>query len=152
MNGWVYSAGVGAYYRLTGGGLLLGQQLSVLAVVLSATSLVRIMGMVAVRPRRRRWVLALVLFLPAGIVYTSGTMREAFQQLFFVLTVELSLRLMRRTTARTVVALAAVVVLGASLHGALAAAGWAVAMTAALFVCVCATVSGRRPERSPATC
>ena len=57
-------------------------------------------------------------------MYTSGTLREAFQQLFFVLTVEFSLTFIRRATLRTLLMLGASVVLGASLHGAVAVAEW----------------------------
>ena len=127
INGWVYSAFVGTFYKVTGGGLLLGQQLSVLAVVFCAATVVRILRLMSARPSRTKWVLVVVLLLPSTIVYTSGTLREAFEQLFFLLTTELALRTIDRPQLRTVALMGLTTLLGASLHGALAAGGAAVA-------------------------
>ena len=127
VNGWVYSAFVGVLYKVTRGGLLLGQQLSVLAVVLSAASAVRIMRLLGVRAAREKWVLAVMLFLPAGIVNTSGTLREGAQQLFFLLTAEYALKSIDHPRVRTLAAMGAAVLLGGSLHGAVAVGGAAMA-------------------------
>ncbi|MCE9623104.1 MAG: hypothetical protein K8R99_12235 [Actinomycetia bacterium] len=143
FSGYMYSAVIGVIYRLTGGGLLLGQQLSVLAVVLTAASSVRIMRRLSVQPSRIKWALAALLFFPAGVVFTSGLLREAFEQLVFVLILELALRLIDRPQSRTVVALITTVALGGLLHRALAVAGLVVAAASTLIA-----LSIRRPLRA----
>jgi hypothetical protein len=127
INGWVYSAFVGGIYRVTGGGLLLGQQLSVLAVVFSAATTIRILRLLSVQTSRIKWVLVVSFFLPATIVYTSGTLREAFEQLFFLLTAELALKTIDHPRLKTLAMMGATVLLGASLHGGVAVGGAAVA-------------------------
>ena len=127
VNGWVYSAFVGGLYRLTRGGLLLGQQLSVLAVVFVAASIVRILQALGASASRTKWVLGVALFIPAGVVNTSGTLREAFQMLFLLLTVELALKTIDRPTVRTISLMGVTTLVGGSLHGAVALAGAAVA-------------------------
>lgn len=127
VNGWVYSAFVGVLYRATKGGLLLGQQLSILAVVFSAAAVLRVLSALRVPAGRAKWVLAILLFLPAGVVYTSGTLREAFQQLLFLLTVEFALKTIDRPTVKVICCMGAAALVGGSLHGAVAVAGAAVA-------------------------
>lgn len=147
VNGWVYSAFVGVLYKLTRGGLLLGQQLSVLAVVLSAASAVRIMRLLGVRAAREKWVLAVILFLPAGIINTSGTLREGAQQLFFLLTTEFALKTIDHPRVRNLAVMGAAVLLGGSLHGAVAVGGAAVAV-GALIIAGCTRVPLRARQSS----
>ena len=132
INGWVYSAFLGTLYRFTGGGLLLGQQISILAAVLSAASIVRIMRRLGGSNQAILVATSIVLFLPSGIVYTSGTLREAFQQLFLLLTVEFGLRTIDSPSVRNLVVLTATTVAGGSLHGAVALASAIIAAGAVL--------------------
>jgi len=144
VTGWVYSGFLGSLYRITRGGLLLGQQLSVLAVVFSAATIIRIVHRMNVRPSRIKWVLAITLFLPAGIVYTSGTLREAFQQLLFLLTAEFALKTIDHPRVKTIALMSLTTALGASLHGALAIGGAAVAAGSLLFAGLVRSPAGTR--------
>ena len=85
-----------------------------MAVVLSAASIVRILRSLRVQASRTKWVLGITLFLPAAIIYTSGTLREAFQQLFLLLTFELSIKLIDAMRGRTVFWLMISTLLGGS--------------------------------------
>jgi hypothetical protein len=132
INGWVYSAFIGTIYRVTHGGLLLGQQLSIIATIASSVVMVRIMKLLNVCAGRVKWVLLVVWMLPSEIIFTSATLREAYQQLFLLLAVEYALRSIEHPRIRTLSVMAAAALLGGSLHGAVAIACVAVAATAIL--------------------
>ena len=72
------------FYRAFGDSLLLGQGLSVLAYMISSLLLVKLTQHL----RLSKWSIGLIaLFglLPSIVIFTSITMREAYQQLFFVM-------------------------------------------------------------------
>jgi hypothetical protein len=71
-----------------------GQQLSILAYALSCLVFVRLMTTLGIE--RRQWVLLAIYALPLSMLrFTSTTIREAYQILFFMLAVLWALRFMR---------------------------------------------------------
>ncbi len=77
---------LGVFYSLLGPSLLLGQALSVLVFSLSCVVFICLLDVLEIR--RYRWVILLVYgLLPSTLLITSFTLREAWELLFFMLTV-----------------------------------------------------------------
>ena len=87
----VYTRFLATFYRVFGMSLLLGQSLSVIAYVLSCIILIYLAG--TLRFRSKRGLLVLYGLSAPAIIYCSITMREAWQVLFFLLVVYLTIRL-----------------------------------------------------------
>lgn len=78
-------------YRIFGVSLLLGQELSIVAYTLSAIILIYTVSFL--RLRYKRPILIVYGLSAPAIIYCSITMREAWQVLFFILILYLTLRL-----------------------------------------------------------
>jgi hypothetical protein len=91
VGGSVYTRFLASFYRLFGVSLLLGQTLSVIAYTLSCIVLIYLAGILRFRYKHSLLILYGIP-LPA-IIYCSVIMREAWQVLFFMLVVYLTLRL-----------------------------------------------------------
>ncbi len=87
----IYTRFLATFYRIFGVSLLLGQSLSVIAYVLSCITLIYLAG--TLRFRSKRGLLVLYGLSAPAIIYCSITMREAWQVLFFLLVVYLTIRL-----------------------------------------------------------
>jgi hypothetical protein len=88
---------LGFFYRAFGTSLFLGQELSVLAFVLSCVVLIKLVDHLDLR----RFRVGIVLFfglLPSAMIYRSMTLRESWQALFFLLFVYWAIRLWKRTS------------------------------------------------------
>lgn len=87
----IYTRFLATFYRFFGISLLLGQSLSIIAYTISCIILVYLAGMF-----RFRYKKSIVVFygipVPA-IIYCSITMREAWQVMFFLLLIYLTIRL-----------------------------------------------------------
>ena len=86
-----YTRFLASFYRLFGISLLLGQSLSVIAYTLSCITLIYLAG--TLRFRFKRELLVVYGLSASSIIYCSIVMREAWQVLFFLLVVYLTIRL-----------------------------------------------------------
>lgn len=81
-----------AVFHIFGGdSLLMGEEVSVLAFVLSALVLVRIIDVLGLE-KYRVWLMLLFGALPSTVIFSSLTLREPFELLFFMLGVYGGLR------------------------------------------------------------
>jgi len=90
-----YTNSLGFFYRAFNPSFLLGNELSVLAFTLSCIVLVKLLSLLDLE----RFRIAIVLFfglLPSSVIFTSVTLREPWQALFFLLTVYWAIRLRKR--------------------------------------------------------
>ena len=106
-------------YRIFGASLFLGDELSVLAFVLSCVVLVKLVEHLELR----RFRVGIVLFfglLPSAVIFRSVTLRESWQALFFLLIVYWAIRLRKRPGIRNVLVLLMSAICMALLHHGLA--------------------------------
>jgi hypothetical protein len=90
-----YINSLGFLYRALGASLFFGEELSVLAFVLSCVVLVKLVDHLDLR----RFRVGIVLFfglLPSKVIFESVTLREPWQALFFLLFVYWTIRLRKR--------------------------------------------------------
>lgn len=100
----LYARCLGFCYRYMGESLLLGQSLSVLAYVVSAILIIRVISSLRLT-RWKRGVILLYGGLPPAIIYESITMREAWEALFFIAVCYFAMRLRRQITVWRIVAI-----------------------------------------------
>ena len=92
-----YSSYLAFFYRIFGDSKLLGQSLSIVAFAVSFLFLIKIIKNL----RLTRYSVELVILyglLPSVIIFTSITLREAYQMLFFLISVYFTLYLRKKTT------------------------------------------------------
>jgi hypothetical protein len=100
------------FYKFGGGSHLLGQELSVLAYLLSCLVFVRLLDLLNMN-RYRIWLVLLYGLLPSGVIFGSVTLRESFEVLFFMLGVYTGLRVyMRPAKWASVMCMASFFVMG----------------------------------------
>ena len=87
----VYTRFLAGFYRIFGDSLLLGQTLSVIAYTLSCLIIVYATSLL--RFKSRRAIIIIYGLSASAVIFCSVTMREAWQVLFFLLTLYLSLQL-----------------------------------------------------------
>jgi len=96
-NGGInYILSLSFLYRAFGASLLFGEELSVLAFVLSCVVLVKLVDHLDLR-RFRVGIVLLFGLLPSAVIFRSVTLREAWQALFFLLFVYWAIRLWKQT-------------------------------------------------------
>jgi hypothetical protein len=86
---------LGFFYRAFGASLFIGEELSVLAFVLSCVLLVKLVDHLDLR-RFRVGIILLFGLLPSAVVFRSATLRESWQALFFLLSVYWTIRMWKR--------------------------------------------------------
>jgi hypothetical protein len=91
----VYADCLGLFYRFIGSSIFSGAVLSVLAFVLSCVVLVKLVDLLDLR-RFRVGIILLFGLLPSMAIFTSVTLRESWQTLFFLLTIYWAIRLQKR--------------------------------------------------------
>jgi len=91
----VYTNSLGFIYRAFGATFLLGDELSVLAFALSCVVLVKLIDLLDLR-RFRVWIVLFFGLLPSSVIFSSVTLRESWQALFFLLSVYWTIRLWKR--------------------------------------------------------
>jgi len=90
-----YTNLLGFFYRAFGASNFLGDELSVLAFTLSCIVLVRLVSLLDLG-RFRVGIILLFGLLPSAVIFRSVTLREAWQALFFLLSVYWAIRLWKR--------------------------------------------------------
>jgi len=90
-----YFHSLGFLYRAFGASLFFGEELSVLAFVLSCVVLVKLADHLDLR-RFRVGIVLLFGLLPSNVIFGSVTLREPWQALFFLLSVYCAIRLWKR--------------------------------------------------------
>ena len=90
-----YAHSLGLIYRTFGVSYFLGQELAVLAFVLSCVVLVKLVDLLDLR-RFCVGIMLLFGFLPSAVVHRSVPIREAWQALFFLLFLYWAIRLWKR--------------------------------------------------------
>jgi len=141
-----YTNTLGFFYRAFGTSVLLGDELSVLAFTLSCIVLVRLVSLLDLE----RFRIAIVLFfglLPSSVIFSSVTLRESWQALFFLLSVYWAVRLRKRPGILIFLFMLMSACCMASLHGGLK--GFAVYL---ILTSVCWGVIGRKKGASRAWC
>ena len=91
----IYVHFLGFFYRVFGSSHFLGKELSVLAFVLSCVVLVKLVDHLDLR-RFRVGIVLLFGLLPSAMIFTSVTLRESWQALFFLLSVYWAIRLWKQ--------------------------------------------------------
>jgi len=91
----IYTQFLAFFYRAFGASLFLGEELSVLAFVLTCVVLVKLVGLLDLR-RFRVGIILLFGLLPSAVIFRSVTLRESWQALFFLLSVYWAVRLRER--------------------------------------------------------
>jgi len=94
-GGVIYVHSLGLLYRAFGASLFFGEELSVLAFVLSCVVLVKLVEYLDLR----RFCVGIILLfglLPSAVIFRSVTLRESWQALFFLLSVYWAIRLWKR--------------------------------------------------------
>ena len=100
----IYSEYLAFFYRIFGESKLLGQTLSVIAFSLSLVVLVKIIKNL----RLNRYGVGLVIFyglLPSVIIFTSITLREPYQMLFFLMSIHFTICVRKKATLPTMIML-----------------------------------------------
>lgn len=87
----IYVLILGTIYRLFYPSLLFGEELSILAFILSCIILIKLMDLLELK-KHRPYVIALYGFLPMQIMLSSLVMREQWEALFFMLSFYWGLR------------------------------------------------------------
>jgi hypothetical protein len=121
--GNIYALILGFFYFITTDSLFLGSALSALGWLASAFILLRIMRILSF-DRSNQWkVMLIYALIPSSLMYTSVTLREPFQLLFFNLAFYAALKIyFHRSIAHWLVLFLAVLGLSA-LHGSLIVSG-----------------------------
>lgn len=121
--GWIYSYILGAIYLLTMDSLFLGSLLSSIAWLLSGVFFLRTLRLLSLNKRDQKLALLIYVILPSSILYTSVTLREAYQLLFVNIAIYSSLMIIIRKSSLHWLLLAVGIVFAGILHGALMAFG-----------------------------
>lgn len=119
--GWVYTVFLGGVYFFTGDSLFIGSFLSCLAWLISAIFLLRITKILNIERENTRWILLIYAILPSSLLYTSVTLREAYQLLFITLAVYAALKIIINNTKSHWLLLVLSLIGASVLHGALMA-------------------------------
>jgi hypothetical protein len=93
----MYARFLSLFYRAFGDSLLLGQGLSILAYAITCLLVVKL----AKELRLSKWSTGLVVllgFLPSTIIFTSITMREPYQMLFFLMVLYFAIGVRKKPT------------------------------------------------------
>jgi hypothetical protein len=114
--GALYGYALGVVYFLTIPSLFWGGVLSCIAWWASARLLLRIMRLLALRPRQRSAAMMIYALLPSAVLWTGVTMREPYQLLLVNLAVLASLRIYLQRSMRHWLYLVTAIVLGGLLQ------------------------------------
>ncbi len=109
---------LGFFYQAFGASLIFGEELSVLAFILSCVVLVKLVDLLDLR----RFRVGIILFfglLPSAVIFRSATLLEPWQALFFLLFVYLAIRLWKQPGILNVLFLLISALCLALLHAAL---------------------------------
>jgi len=133
-----YVSSLGFLYHTFGASLFFGEELSVLAFVLSCVVLVKLVDHLDLR-RFRVGIVLLFGLLPSAMIYRSMTLRESWQALFFLLSVYWAIRLWKRPGILNASFFLMFVLCMSSLHHGLAR--YAVYL---VVISICWSITGRK--------
>lgn len=117
--GWIYSTFLGVIYYLTAESLFIGSFLSCLAWLLSAIFLKKILTILKINKRNAILIIAFYILIPSSLMYTSVTLREAYQLLFITLAIYSALKIIINTSKNYWILLIFSLIGASVLHGAL---------------------------------
>lgn len=118
IPGLIYSYLLGKIFCFTGISKLLGSEFSILAYSLSAAIIIKITEDLHFDKDKQEKTFALFSFMPALIFYSSITMRESFQMLFFMCSVYTGISLRRKINLyKLLLGIFSAVALGSLHHG-----------------------------------
>jgi hypothetical protein len=121
--GWIYAYVLSLVYYWTTDSLFLGSVLSCFAWLASAALLLKIMRLLSIDKSQQSKAMLIYALLPSSILYTSVTLREAYQLLFVNLAVYSTFKIyLNKSSKHWLVLFCAVIGMGV-LHGALFAFG-----------------------------
>lgn len=121
--GFIYSSFLSIFYHIFGESIFLGSLLSVLAWTLSAYVLLQIANDLKFSSKQRLYSLLVYSLFPASIIFTSVTLREAYQLLFVNLLAFSAIRVyLGHKLAPLLLMLFSIIALG-TLHSALLGTG-----------------------------
>jgi hypothetical protein len=121
--GFIYSSFLSLFYRVLGESIFLGSLLSVLAWTLSAYVLLKITNDLKFSSKQRFYSLLVYSLFPASIIFTSVTLREAYQLLFVNVLAFSAIRIyLGHKTMPLILMLFSIIALG-TLHSALLGTG-----------------------------
>jgi len=129
--GWIYSVVLGLCYYVTTSSLFLGNILSCAAWWLSAILLIKCMKILLVKSERQLFLLLIYSLLPSSILFTSITLREAYELLLINLAIFAALKIYLHKADLCWFTLLLAVAGFSMLHGALLAFG---------LIFICATI------------
>jgi len=121
--GFIYSDFLGLIYMLTTDSIFLGSLLSVVAWAASAIVLARTMRLLSISRWGQVEAMLIYALLPSSIIYTSVTLREAYEMLFINLAIYAALQIYRGVNWKYWPGFALAIAGVGVLHGALLAFG-----------------------------
>ena len=85
--GWIYASVLGLIYKISYDSIFFGSLISILGWFVSALILLKTVKMLKIESTSKKIILLLFSFWPSAIIFTSITLRESFQLLFFTLAI-----------------------------------------------------------------
>lgn len=146
--GWVYSIFLAGVYQLITPSLFLGSVLSCLAWLLSALLLHSCFCLIEADHRKYFSAFIIYAMLPSSIIYTSVTLREAYQLLFLNIALFSILKINRDNSKKYWIVLLFSILAAGSLHGALLAFGVALICMAFILKTVFNSISEKKQKLS----
>ena len=86
-TGWIYASVLGLIYKISFDSIFFGSLISVLGWFVSAVLVLKTVKMLKIESTSKKVILLLFSFWPSAIIFTSVTLRESFQLLFFTLAI-----------------------------------------------------------------
>lgn len=118
VPGLIYSHLLGKVFCVTGISKLLGSEFSILAYSLSSAIIIKITEDLNFNKNKQEKTFALFSLMPAFVFYSSITMRESFQMLFFLCSVYTGISLRREINLyKLLLGILSTIALGALHHG-----------------------------------
>jgi hypothetical protein len=86
-TGWIYASILGKIYQYSISSIFFGSLLSIFAWLISAIILIKMFDIINIKKSHKYICLSLYSFWPSVIIFTSVTLREPYQLLFFNLAI-----------------------------------------------------------------
>ncbi len=86
-TGWIYASVLGLIYKFSFDSIFFGSLISILGWFISAIIMLKMVGMLKIENTSKQIIIILFSFWPSAVIFTSVTLRESFQLLFFTLAI-----------------------------------------------------------------
>ena len=86
-TGWIYASVLGLIYKFSFDSIFFGSLISILAWFISAIIMLKMVCMLKIENTSKQIIIILFSFWPSAVIFTSVTLRESFQLLFFTLAI-----------------------------------------------------------------